>query len=59
MQFTASMWTPEQSARVLAEAKEVNPQCKTLAIPQGLQVEKGPDGVVAWVTEQLPALIES
>ncbi|KAK3075535.1 hypothetical protein LTR53_001065 [Teratosphaeriaceae sp. CCFEE 6253] len=57
--FTASMWTPEQSSRVLAQAKEVNPACKTLAIPQGLQVEKGPDGVVDWVTEHLPPLLES
>ncbi|KAK3073891.1 hypothetical protein LTR53_004130 [Teratosphaeriaceae sp. CCFEE 6253] len=57
--FTASMWTPEQSSRVLAQAKEVNPACKTLAIPQGLQVEKGPEGVVDWVTEHLPPLLES
>jgi len=57
--FTASMWTPDQSSKVLAEAKEVNPQCKTLAIPQGLQVEKGPDAVVEWIKEQLPKLIDA
>ncbi|KAK4550602.1 hypothetical protein LTR36_000181 [Oleoguttula mirabilis] len=57
--FTASMWTPEQSSRIMAEAKEVNPKVKTLALPQGLQVQKGPDAVVEYIKEQLPALIES
>jgi hypothetical protein len=56
-QFTASMWTPEQSSWVLAQAREVNPNVKTLAIPQGLQVQHGPDAVVAYVKEQLPALL--
>ncbi|GAB1725828.1 hypothetical protein NU195Hw_g2553t1 [Hortaea werneckii] len=55
--FTASMWTPEQSSKCLAEAKEVNPNCKTLALPQGLQVERGPDAVVDYIKEQLPKLI--
>jgi len=58
-QFTASMWTPEQSAKVLTEAREVNPQVKTLALPQGLQVQRGPDAVVEYIKEQLPILIES
>ncbi|TKA66109.1 hypothetical protein B0A55_09466 [Friedmanniomyces simplex] len=57
--FTASMWTPEQSSHVFAQAKEVNPDCKTLAIPQGLQVDKGPEAVVEWISERLPALLES
>lgn len=52
------MWTLEQSSKVLSEAKEVNPKCKTLAIPQGLQAERGPDGVLEFVKEQLPALLE-
>ncbi|KAK5137061.1 hypothetical protein LTR08_001070 [Meristemomyces frigidus] len=57
--FTASMWTPEQSSKVLDQAREVNPKVKTLALPQGLQVAKGPDGVVDYIKEQLPALIDS
>jgi hypothetical protein len=57
-QFTASMWTPEQSSKVLAEAKEVNPKVKTLAMPQGLQVQKGPDAVVEYVKEHFPSLLE-
>ena len=52
------MWTPEQSSHVFAQAKEVNPNVKTLAIPQGLQAQQGPDAVVEWVKGRLPALIE-
>ncbi|EMC96214.1 hypothetical protein BAUCODRAFT_467052 [Baudoinia panamericana UAMH 10762] len=57
--FTASMWSPEQSSKVLAEAKAVNPNCKTLALPQGLQVQQGPDAVVEFIKEQIPGLIGS
>lgn len=55
-QFTASMWTPEQASAVMAQAREVNPAVKTLALPQGLQVERGPDAVVEYIKEQLPRL---
>ncbi|KAK1817033.1 hypothetical protein LTR12_008522 [Friedmanniomyces endolithicus] len=58
-QFAASMWTPEQSSHVFAQAREVNPECKTLAIPQGLQVEKGPEAVVEWIKGKLPGLLGS
>jgi hypothetical protein len=47
--FSASMWTPEQ-------AKE---GIKTHAIPQGLQVERGPDGVVEYLLENVPGVLES
>lgn len=58
-QFTASMWTPEQSQAVIAEAKSiVGPQLKTLSLPPGLQVERGPDAVVDYIKEKLPGLIE-
>ncbi|KAK1055668.1 hypothetical protein LTR74_015504 [Friedmanniomyces endolithicus] len=57
--FAASMWTPEQSSHVFAQAREVNPECKTLAIPQGLQVEKGPEAVVEWIKGKLPGLLGS
>lgn len=53
------MWTPEQSSKVLEQAREVNPAVKTLAIPQGLQNERGPDAVVEFVKEQLPKLLAS
>ena len=59
MLFTASMWTPEQSQKIQKIAKDiVGPQLKTLALPQGLQVEKGPDAVVEFIEEKLPTLIE-
>jgi hypothetical protein len=51
------MWTTEQSQYIFAQAREVNAKVKTLAIPQGLQVEKGPDAVVEWLLENLPRLI--
>lgn len=57
-QFTASMWTPEQSDFVLSHAREINPAVKTLALPQGLQVERGPDAVVEFIVGNLERLIE-
>ncbi|PSK60216.1 hypothetical protein B9Z65_1114 [Elsinoe australis] len=57
--FTASMWTPEQSQTIIAEANSiVGPQLKTLSLPPGLQVERGPDAVVDYIKEKLPGLIE-
>jgi len=58
LQFTASMWTPEQSDAVLSRAREINPKVKTLALPQGLQVERGPDAVVEYIVEKLGGLID-
>lgn len=59
LQFTASMWTPEEAKSIHAEAKEImGPQLKTFALPQGLQVSKGPDAVVEFIEENLPALLE-
>ncbi|KAG9526389.1 hypothetical protein KCU77_g15727, partial [Aureobasidium melanogenum] len=57
--FTASMWTPEEAKSIHAEAKEImGPQLKTFALPQGLQVSKGPDAVVEFIEENLPGLLE-
>lgn len=36
----------------------MGPQLKTFALPQGLQVERGPDAVVEFIEENLPALLE-
>ncbi|KAK4944193.1 hypothetical protein LTR10_016306 [Elasticomyces elasticus] len=55
--FCASMWTPEESARIQQIAKDIVPGIKTHAIPQGLQVEKGPDAVVEYLKEQIPGLL--
>ncbi|KAL1587604.1 hypothetical protein WHR41_03671 [Cladosporium halotolerans] len=56
--FTASMWSPSQSASVMSAARAINPAVKTLALPQGLQVERGPDAVVEFIVGELPGLIE-
>ncbi len=58
-QFCASMWTPEESAKIQATAKEAVPGITTMALPQGLQVEKGPDGVFDYIMEKLPSLLGS
>ncbi|KAL2172038.1 hypothetical protein VTG60DRAFT_775 [Thermothelomyces hinnuleus] len=55
--FTASMWTPEEVQQIIAIAKEIVPDLKTFSLPQGLQVEKGPDAVVEYIKEHLPALL--
>jgi hypothetical protein len=52
------MWTPEQSDAVLSRAREINPDVKTLALPQGLQVERGPDAVVEYIVEKLGGLMD-
>ena len=57
--FCASMWTPEESEKIQRITREARPSVKTMAIPQGLQVERGPDAVVEWLLERVPGLIES
>ncbi|OCH85206.1 hypothetical protein OBBRIDRAFT_785162 [Obba rivulosa] len=55
--FTASMWTPEQAQEIVAIAKETCPNVKTLSLPYGLQVEKGPDAVVEYIKEKFPSVL--
>lgn len=43
----------------MAVAKETVPGLKTLSLPYGLQVEKGPDAVVEYIEEHLPVLLET
>lgn len=57
-QFTASMWTPEEAQQIVSIAKAVVPSLKTLSLPQGLQVEKGPEGVLEYVKAHLPGILE-
>ncbi len=51
------MWTKEESDEIQATAKRMVPGIKTHAIPRGLQVEKGPDGVVDYLKENMPSVI--
>lgn len=52
------MWSLEESNEIRRIAKRVVPHIKTYAIPQGLQVKKGPDAIVAHLIEQVPKIIE-
>jgi len=55
--FCASMWTPEESTRIQQIARDNVPGIKTHAIPQGLQVERGPDAVVEYLTQEIPGIL--
>ncbi|KIW23664.1 uncharacterized protein PV07_11845 [Cladophialophora immunda] len=55
--FCASMWTPEESTRIQQIARSIVPDIKTHAIPEGLQVQKGPDAVVEYLKEQIPNIL--
>lgn len=41
----------------MATARDMLPGIKTMALPQGLQVEKGPDAVVEYIIEKWPGLV--
>ncbi|EXJ75435.1 uncharacterized protein A1O5_02131 [Cladophialophora psammophila CBS 110553] len=55
--FCASMWTPEESARIQQIARSIVPDIKTHAIPEGLQAQKGPDAVVEYLKEHIPSIL--
>ncbi|KAI6780265.1 uncharacterized protein J7T54_003044 [Emericellopsis cladophorae] len=57
--FSASMWSEEEAAKIRSLAQSVVPDIKTHAIPQGLQVERGPEAVVEYLVEKVPALLDS
>ncbi len=51
------MWTPEQAEEIQSTARLIVPDIITYAIPEGLQVEKGPDAVVEHLIDMLPRLL--
>jgi riboflavin synthase len=53
------MWSKSESDEIQRIAKETVPGIKTMAIPQGLQAEKGPDAVVEFLKEKWPGLVEA
>ncbi|KAH7374305.1 hypothetical protein BKA66DRAFT_468220 [Pyrenochaeta sp. MPI-SDFR-AT-0127] len=57
--FSASMWTPEEAAKIRQIAEKDRPGIKTHAIPEGLQVERGPDAVVEYLMDVVPGLLDS
>jgi len=53
------MWTPEQAKEIHETARSImGSKLKVMALPQGLQVERGPDAVVEYLVEKLPEEIE-
>jgi hypothetical protein len=52
------MWTPEESTAMQDIARSIMPEIKTYAIPEGLQVQGGPDAVVEHLKAQIPLLLE-
>ncbi|RDW70756.1 uncharacterized protein DSM5745_08267 [Aspergillus mulundensis] len=57
--FSASMWSAEQAAEIQSIARSIRPDIKLHAIPQGLQVERGPDAIVEYLLENVPALLDA
>ncbi|EGY21012.1 uncharacterized protein VDAG_02536 [Verticillium dahliae VdLs.17] len=55
--FSASMWSAEEAAEIQKIAREIVPEIKTHAIPQGLQVERGPDAIVEHLLEEVSKLL--
>ncbi|CAD6566462.1 MAG: hypothetical protein CYPHOPRED_000735 [Cyphobasidiales sp. Tagirdzhanova-0007] len=54
----ASMWTPEQQATIQRIAKETVPGIKTYAIPTGLQVQIGPEGIAKHLADRMDLILE-
>jgi uncharacterized heparinase superfamily protein len=52
------MWSPEESLGARKAALEAKPDIKTYALPQGLQVSRGPDAVVELIVENLSGIIQ-
>ncbi|PYH85183.1 hypothetical protein BO82DRAFT_351525 [Aspergillus uvarum CBS 121591] len=57
--FSASMWTKEQAQEIHSIARSINPTIKLHAIPEGLQVERGPDAIVEYLVEKVPPLLDA
>lgn len=53
------MWTAEEAKQIHDIARSINPDIKLHAIPTGLQVERGPDAIVEYLTEKVPVLLDS
>jgi hypothetical protein len=53
------MWTSDEAAEIRTIAEQEWPSIRSHAIPQGLQVERGPDAVVEYLVEVVPSLLDS
>lgn len=57
-QFCASMWSPEESVEVKKIGREIVPSLRCYVVPQGMQVEKGPEYTIEHVKSKLPWILE-
>ena len=53
------MWTDAEVQKIRATAEATRPGIAFYALPQGLQVEKGPDAVVEHLVQNVPGLLDS
>jgi len=53
------MWTPDEAQKIQRIAEQERPGIKTHAIPQGLQVARGPDAIVEYLLANVPYLLDS
>lgn len=53
------MWTPEEHQQIHSLARAALPNIKLLAIPTGLHVDKGPDGIIEFLKEQAPKILDA
>lgn len=53
------MWTEQEATKIRQIAQRERPGIKTHAIPEGLQVQKGPDAIVDYLLEVVPGLLDS
>ena len=52
------MWTEAESQNIKKIARSIVPSLRTYAVPQGMQVERGPDATVAHVVTMLDEVIK-
>ena len=53
------MWSAEQANEIHSIARSIKPDIKLHAIPEGLQVERGPDAIVEYLLEKVPPLLDA
>jgi hypothetical protein len=53
------MWTPEEAEQIQALARSIVPDIRTHAIPAGLLEQRGPEGIVEYLTENVPKILSS
>lgn len=59
MRAALSQWTPEQQEQIQKIAKETIPGIETHAIPTGLQVQVGPEGIVKYLAERIDGIMKN